>query len=234
VAERGTFIHKALDGFVKAYPSELPADACAALLRLGREAFGASLDRPAVWAFWWPRFERIAAWVVTLETERRLLLSESLTERLGRMALPGPAGAFTLKAKADRIDRARDGGLTVIDYKTGTVPKKWEVDLGLAPQLPLEAMIAEAGGFGGLAAASVTSLEFWRLSGGDPAGEVMQAGGASPAELAAAAEAGLRRLIAAFDDPATAYLARPHEHGPRYSAYGHLARIAEWGGEDGE
>ena len=43
--------------------------------------------------------------------------------------------------------------------------------LGYAPQLPLEAVIAEAGGFPDIAG-PVTVLEFWRLSGGDPPGEI--------------------------------------------------------------
>ena len=44
-------------------------------------------------------------------------------------------------------------------------------------------------------------------------------------------------LIAAFDDPATPYLARPRaEHAPRFSDYEHLARVKEWSaaGDDGD
>jgi ATP-dependent helicase/nuclease subunit B len=59
-AERGTFIHHALDAFLKACPEELPEDAYERLLALGRAAFGAALERPRVRALWWPRFERVA------------------------------------------------------------------------------------------------------------------------------------------------------------------------------
>ena len=38
--------------------------------------------------------------------------------RQGALPLPGLATLFTLTARADRIDVWRDGGLTIIDYKT--------------------------------------------------------------------------------------------------------------------
>jgi ATP-dependent helicase/nuclease subunit B len=234
VAERGQFIHAALDAFIRTYPQALPARPVDALLALGRAAFGEALARPGIWAFWWPRFERIAGWFVALEAERRPLLRGSWTEAKGRLVLDGD---FTLTAKADRIDLIGEGGLALIDYKTGTVPKSGEVLLGFSPQLPLEAAIAAAGGFEGVPALAVTELGFWRLSGGDPAGEeiALGTGEASPADLANAARQGLERLIAVFDDPNTPYRARPRpEQAPRWSGYAHLARLLEWGTEMGE
>src|SRR3546814_441934 len=70
-AERGSIIHDALHRFVAAHPGALPGDAYERLLDCGREAFSAVLDRPSVWAFWWPRFERIARWFVDVEAARR-------------------------------------------------------------------------------------------------------------------------------------------------------------------
>jgi ATP-dependent helicase/nuclease subunit B len=237
VAERGTFIHQALDRFVRDYPQDLPVDALEKLLAHGRAAFGDALDRPGVWAFWWPRFERIARWFLAEEAQRRPLLAGMLTERRGRLVLPVTPRGFTLAAKADRIDRLKAGGLIIIDYKTGALPPRAEVMAGFSPQLPLEAAIAAAGGFEGVDPAEVTGLAFWRLSGGDPAGEIRSAGdeAASPDTLASQARAGLEALIRAFEDPATPYLARPHAgFAPRYGAYGHLARLAEWGGGETE
>src|SRR5690348_2726859 len=186
-AERGNFIHAALDAFVRAFPNALPVDAERQLLALGAEAFGAALDRPGVRAFWWPRFERIARWFLAKERERRPSLGEIRSEINGRLVLDGPAGPFELTAKADRLDRQRDGRLVLIDYKTGLVPSAKDVELGFSPQLSLEAAIAAGGGFAGVAAAPVAALEYWRLSGGDPAGEI-----SAPAKD----EASLRALIA--------------------------------------
>lgn len=227
-ADRGTFIHQALERFVTAHPGPLPADALDRLLACGREAFGPALDRPAVWAFWWPRFERIARWFIEQERKRRGELAASFTECRGEMELSGPAGPFLLTATADRIDVLRDGRLVILDYKTGQPPKPNDVALGFSPQLPLEAAIAASGGFPGVPTGAIAELAYWRLSGGDPAGEI-SAMRADAAALAAEAKAGLERLIAAFDDPATPYESRPRaDSAPRFSDYEHLARVREW------
>ena len=127
-----------------------------------------------------------------------------------------------------------DGTLALIDYKTGQPPRPAEVESGHAPQLPLEALIAGRGGFPGIAAAPVSELAYWRLSGGEPPGEI-----ARPARdieaVTEAARDGLERLIQAYDDPATPYLSRPDpDSAPRYSDYLHLARVKEWSGTGGE
>jgi len=227
-AERGTMIHDALDGFVRAFPDRLPPDIAGALRTHGEVAFGDALTRPGVRAFWWPRFLAIARWFADEERNWRARLSRTATEVEGALAFAAPGGEFLLTAKADRVDLLADGTLGIVDYKTGQPPTKREVAAGLAPQLPLEAAIAMEGGFAGIDAAPVGVLEFWRLSGGDPAGERRPAGD-DPAALAAAARDGLAALIARFDDPATPYLSCPDPaRAPRFSDYEHLARVQEW------
>ena len=229
-AERGEFIHQALDRFVDRYPDALPANAAAELRALGRAAFGRWLDNPGVAAFWWPRFERIADWFLELEAARRPMLRPAATEVKGTLTLAGPAGPFLLTARADRIDRHAQSGLAIIDYKTGRVPSQEDIRLGLSPQLPLEAAMAQEGGFAGVDPAFVGALEFWRLTGGDPAGSVEAVKG-DAAALAREARDGLEMLIRSFDDPATPYWSQPRPgKEPRFSDYTHLARLAEWQG----
>ncbi|MHA1107552.1 MAG: double-strand break repair protein AddB [Alphaproteobacteria bacterium] len=237
-ADRGTVIHQAIEDFLHAWPDALPDDILSELLAAGRHAFGADLlALPGVRAFWWPRFERIAAWLAVQEPLYRNRVAEIRSEITGRLVLPGPAGDFTLTAKADRIDRLKSGGLAIIDYKTGALPNKKEIREGYAPQLPLEAAIAAAGGFDGIPAASVEELAFWRLSGGDPPGQEEPVGDDIEA-LATQARDGLAGLVAEFDAPDTPYLSRPDPNRPpRFPEYDHLARVQEWsvpGSGDGE
>lgn len=235
-ADYGSMVHLALERFAKAYPEALPADPEARLLELGREVFAEVVASPALWAFWWPRFQSIARWVAAKERQRRPLLARVHAEVRGALELDAPYAPFTLVAKADRLDRLRDGSIALIDYKTGQPPSVKEVAAGYAPQLPLEAAIARFGGFHEVAAAEPSQLLYWRLKGGEGGGEERSAG-EDVFTLATEALDGLRALVAAFDDPTTPYAARPHpEHAPKYSDYLHLARVREWasGGEEGE
>jgi ATP-dependent helicase/nuclease subunit B len=227
-AERGRFVHAALDTFLREIDGGWPEDALERLLAAGRAAFGIALERPTVQAFWWPRFERVARWFVAQEGERRGSLIESLTEIAGELVLHEPArGTFTIRAKADRIDRLGDGTLAIIDYKTGALPSQRETMLGIAAQLPLEALMAERGAFGGVGRSPVTALEHWWLNGRGEGGTIRPV--ADPDVATAEAEAGLLRLIDTFDDPATPYHSQPVAGtAPRYSAYAHLARVSAW------
>ena len=185
---------------------------------------------PSVWAFWWPRFLKVAHWFIETEEVRRADAIPVAVETKGQLEFPGPAGPFLLTAKADRVDRLSEGGLDIIDYKTGAAPAKKKLETGYFPQLPLEALIAAAGGFETLPPEAVTALSFWRLTGGDPAGEIKSHKGPFAEELAAAARAGLQDLIDAFDRPGTPYLCRPRPR-PDFMGYGdydHLARVQEW------
>ncbi len=231
VAERGTQIHEALDAFIRSFPRVLPADALARLEQAGRISFGTSLERPGVWAFWWPRFLRVAAWFVEQEVVRRPLLAESFAETSGRLDFAASRVRSRSAPRPIASTGSPPAASPLIDYKTGGTPSPKEVGLGYAPQLPLEAAMAEVGGFNDIPAAAIEELAFWKLSGGDPAGVEIALD--DPAALAAAARAGLEALIRAFDDPTTPYRSRPQPaFGPRYSDYIHLARVQEWGAGD--
>ena len=233
-AERGIAVHAALDRFVREYPEALPPEPLPRLLAIGEEAFAEWLTRPGIRAFWWPRFERIADWFLAQERARRGYARPLASEVEGRLTLPGPAGEFELTALADRIDRLADGRLAIVDYKTGAPPSEAEVKRGWSPQLPLEAAIARAGGFAGIEAAAVGELAHWRLGGGRVAGEA-RSFRADPGELADEALVRLAELVRRFDDPATAYLARPRPTlAPRFGDYEHLARIREWATAEAE
>ena len=227
-AERGSIIHNILDTFIARHGANLPADALIQLVSLGRDVFAALESRPGVLAFWWPRFERIAEWFVSTEHVRRRHALPAATEVNGGLDLARPGGPFRLTAKADRIDHLSGGGLAILDYKTGQPPSTPRIERGIAPQLPLEAAIATAGGFEAIPAAAVAELAYWHLSGGDPAGRIA-AVKADPETLAADALAGLETLIDTFDDPETPYLSMPRRGWVSpWNDYAHLARVAEW------
>ncbi|MBC8269515.1 MAG: double-strand break repair protein AddB [Rhodospirillaceae bacterium] len=235
-AERGIVVHEALDRFIKLWPDDLPGNAYEELLKVGAGVFDEQMTNPAVRAFWWPRFERIADWFIENERQKRLCGRTPLkTETSAEMTFSAPGGDFTLKARADRIDRSAQGGLAIIDYKTGGVPSKKQILSGLTPQLTLEAAMAAAGKFGGVTAQDVSELVYMKLSGGREPGK--ESGVSEDVEtLAGDALRGLQKRIADFDDENTPYLSRPIPmFYSRFGDYDHLARVKEWmAGDDGE
>jgi ATP-dependent helicase/nuclease subunit B len=229
-ALRGQIVHDALGRFAQSFPDQLPEDIRAELVALAKAGLEELAAAPRVAAFWTPRFARFAEWFADTERARRAGVKQTLAEVEGAMVLPGPAGPFTLKARADRID-VGDGGLVITDYKTGNVETlAGKAKQGRAPQLPLEAAIAIAGGFSGLSSRNVTGLRYISASGGEPPGQDCALPDVD--HLAREARDGLMRLITVFDDEAMPYRAlRRARFDYRYDGYAHLARVAEWSAE---
>ena len=229
-ARRGMVIHEAISDFLRAYPDALPPDALAELLRLGHAHFAAVLGDPAVFSFWWPRFERIADWLVEQERLQRPAsrISTPRSKAASRFRLPMPP--FILTCRADRVDVLKDGTARIIDYKTGAVPSAREVRAGLAPQLTLQAAILARGGFTDVAPMPVSAVSYVKLSGGDPAGEDKGPDlGADLPQVVAQHVAGLVKLIAAYRNADQPYLPRAMmKHEDDASDYDHLSRFREW------
>ncbi len=241
-AERGTFIHKALEEFIKAYPDDLPVDSRDKLLDYGKVALRLQRIPLEVEAFWWPRFERVVDEFIEQEKKWRAEAKPFETEISGTWQFDTGTLPFTLTGKADRIDKfTGDGAYAIIDYKSGFVPKTSDVAQGLSPQLPLEALMLEKGAFKEIAAGSkVRELVYWRVTGsGQKPVERRPALGRDAVleDVIAGAEAGLLALVNKFDNPDTPYLSQPRaEAKPMFSDFEHLSRIKEWGisGDDEE
>lgn len=223
-ADRGVIIHKVLERFVKAHPGGLPEDAFERLRDFGVQAFARYNQRPQVRAIWWPRFLRVAAWVVAREAAIRGGLSDIQAEVKGELIIDAPAGPFCLTARADRLERRDDGRINVIDYKTGVPPTRKDMAAGQAPQLPLEGMMLGQGGFADLGKLPLGDLQFWQLAGNEEGGRLIN----RPPELIESVLESLTALISHYDQVSTAYPASYRPPTARRDDYDHLARLGEW------
>jgi ATP-dependent helicase/nuclease subunit B len=234
-SDYGMIVHEGFRRFLQAHGAVWPNDAARALRLAMAQALGEAGLRQALIAWWSPRLERIADWVVQTEIVRRSTRApvQITPEATGAIDLVRPGGRFRLTGRADRIERYHNGTLSILDYKTGSAPTQRAVDDGLAPQLLLEAAMAAEGGFGPDLAGAATELVYWQLSGGlDPGQAKPLFAHKRAAEIPDAvlnAKNRLCDLIDAFDQPDRAYLSRPHPGlAPRFSDYEQLARVAEW------
>jgi ATP-dependent helicase/nuclease subunit B len=225
-AERGNFLHKVLERFLKEEPSGDVDD----LMRIADEVFRASGWEQSDHTLWWPRLTLLAQKFVDLQQE--LDRTPAALELRGETKITAD---FTLSAKVDRIDRAADGSLIVLDYKTGTVPSKPDQVRGFSPQLPLTGLIVENGGYHQLGKSNVSALEYWIIG---QKGLVERKEFATEASIAIQeAKEGLLKLIFLYQNARMPYVARPMASvALKYNDYALLERLKEWSvvGDDDE
>lgn len=229
-ADRGNALHDALDEFLRAHPSGvLPPDAVREFEALGEKHLAELLTAPAERAFWWPRFRRLARWFVAEENARRAAGTKLLASESNAAMTVGPAARpLRIEARADRVDELERGVWEVIDYKTGRVPTKDELEALFAPQLLLEAAMAERGGFETIdGKAKTVRLSYWQANGLDNGGKVTEIEDSDT--LVTEMMALVEKMADHFARPGTAYPALPWPaYGPHFNDYAHLERVAEW------
>lgn len=147
------------------------------------------------------------------------LREASTVEETGSFQL----GPMTVAGKADRLIR-RQGLLHVVDYKTGGIATGPEQENGTAPQLPVLALIARAGGFDGPKPQEV-SRAFFQL----PRRAHEAAKASVEKDILQTVEAGLNALFTAYARGDQPYLVAPfgEDRGRAkfdYDDYAHLAR----------
>ena len=212
-ADFGNYLHKILERFVRDYPTELPANAEEILLQYGEQELQPLLQNEVAKALWLPRFAEITKFVIEEEKQRRAMLSEVLAEITASKEFAG----FTLHGRADRIENCKDGGINIIDYKTGGMPSE-------AIQLALLAILLAQEG-------QVINLEYWQLKGSGKIGKThrVMATDKIP-EFIAEAKEGVLELIAKYNNSDFPYLPTPlQSRANKYDDYNHLARTKEWG-----
>jgi ATP-dependent helicase/nuclease subunit B len=222
-AERGTLLHAVLEDWLKGGDLTMAALDRLVAAMLARQGGG----NPLLRALWGPRAERALRWAGEQVIEGMALGRVPVAaEERGELRLDSDV---VVTGIADRVDRMGDG-FVIVDYKSGAPPQVRDVLERRANQLPLLALMLQAGGMGTLAG-KVLGLEYWRLKGAaQVAGEVRQALGGHRAPL--------EEHLVAVKEEVTALTGgllcgaapfRPHVHpGLVWGDYDHLARVLEW------
>jgi len=223
--ERGTLLHQAVEEFVRRHPRDLPDNAAAELAGIAADLFARLGVPQAVQAVWRPRFESAARGFLKVERQRRERLATPHVELKGKLSFETAGGRFTLTGRADRIDLLQGGSAAILDYKSGAPPSKTQVESLIAPQLPLEAAMLAADGFG-IGAHTAEELIYLSLADEEKAADpVIIAAGT----LAAQALERLKLRVVRFDEETTPYPPRIRPFRVESEGdYDHLARVREW------
>ncbi len=209
-AEFGSFVHKALEEFVKD-PRDLETS-----LKYSAKIFKKYFLSQEAQLIWWPKFENI--FTNFYEQEEILQWARSQTEIEVKLVL----NEILINGKIDRIAFDFEELANIFDYKTGQISSAKDVFSGIEPQLTIAALMLLEGGF----KEKINSLNYWKLSSSSE-NEIKKICGDSEEIkiLAAAAKAGLARLFAYFSDEKNGYVALSDE---RRNEYKNLARSQEW------
>lgn len=212
-AEFGSFVHKALEEFVK-NPQESEK-----FLENSRIIFDKYFLSDEAKLVWWPKFENIFIGFTLKEREVKTL--RNLTELEVKMVCAG----VLINGKIDRITFDEDGAANIFDYKTGQLPTKNEVIFGSEPQLTIAALMVLEGNI----TKKISTLNYWKLSfSSDSEIKKISTNEEEIKILAAAAKSGLERLLAYFADKNNGYIATPNLENYQENEYSHLSRIKEW------
>ena len=114
---------------------------------------------PMLRALWAPRLLEAIDWIAELERTNQ---SEGRKPLKAEIRGEAPLAGVTVHGRVDRIDRLADGGLAIVDYKTGKPPSKKAIENGFALQLGLLGLIGRAGGFEGVSG-DPEAFEYWSL-----------------------------------------------------------------------
>ncbi len=227
----GNIVHAGLAAYFAGKPDFSAPGAVDELNNALQISMRKTRPRAALQHWWDARLQRIARWVVETERERRSIFGDPPLLSLELSGNLTVAEKFTLTGRADRIERRVDGSVFIVDYKTGTAPDTKSVLSGRAPQLPLEAMMAQAGAFGEAFTRPVNEIAVWKLSGGRIEGNETSFFD-DPADLRQLVErvaAQLPVLFGKFAALNTPYLASPHpDRQFSHDNFEGISRRAEW------
>ncbi len=243
-ADKGTLFHAILERFVSDLIDGKPLD-LHHLTAIAKEEFDAILMDETTKATLWPIFEEVAVWFVEEQKKRQDDDSGKIiplaAEQRAQWTIKEACVPFTLYGRVDRIDGYTDGSLEIIDYKTGTLPSETDIVSGYAPQLPLEALVAQESGLGNVEKKPVKAISHWELKAKkDKAPEIKtipKKANEAIGPIIDQAKQQLLAMIEAFyntENPAS-YRVTPDSQNiketdnvRRYDDYKHLARESEW------
>ena len=236
--ERGTIIHAIFARFVNDGHDVLAPEAFDTIMEIANAEF-AGLDmigeRRDIWL---RRFATAAGQFLDFERGRAGRVRKRHAEIRGEWQVH-LGGNFRITGEADRVDELLDGTLEILDFKTGSPPSPASMKAFEAPQLPVEALMAQAGAMHKIDPAPSSALTYIKIGLGPEAFKPSSFALAEGMEVMEAADEIWRRMQGHIDffllreTPLPARLL-PLKSQRFAGPYDHLARVAEWIAVDGE
>lgn len=221
MADFGTIIHNIIALYTENYDIKI-IDKHQQMLEIGRKVFDEFYSHKKSRS-WWQKFVNIAESFIKWDEARRPELEKVYAEIYGEVILNISGHNVKVTAIADRVELTKDGDLRILDYKTGVVPTKQDVNSGLSPQLIVAAIIASSGGFKGVPLLVPNKLIYVKITNIKQRSSSETSFDLTPEDLMLHKEALIKLLEYYVNSPVFISTPSP-KHEPKYNDYKHLAR----------
>ncbi|MCC8483208.1 MAG: PD-(D/E)XK nuclease family protein [Rickettsia endosymbiont of Labidopullus appendiculatus] len=146
ISEFGSFVHKVLEQYSKNY-NKLENNKIGLILDISNNLLQDVILPTYTQKIWQIKFMPIAESFVEFDEQRRNGCKYIYSETRGAISLNIAGQELTIIGVADRIEIDEFGAAVIIDYKTGSLPSRKDIETGLSPQLIIEALMLQEGGF---------------------------------------------------------------------------------------
>ncbi|MEY4463120.1 MAG: hypothetical protein RLZZ81_91 [Pseudomonadota bacterium] len=151
ISDFGNFIHKVLEEYSKNYDKQYInlnfLDKQNTLINIGNHILYSTILPVYTKKAWQIKLTAFSKAFIIFDIERRKNCKEIYFEIKGELRLNIAGQDIKIIGIADRIEISKSNNITILDYKTGTIPTKKEIELGLSPQLIIESLMLLENGF---------------------------------------------------------------------------------------
>ncbi|WP_392506389.1 PD-(D/E)XK nuclease family protein [Rickettsia sp. 2024-CO-Wats] len=151
ISDFGNLIHKVLEEYSKNYDTQYInlnlLDKQNALINIGNHILYSTILPSYTKKTWQIKLMAFSKAFILFDIERRKNCKEIYFETKGELRLNIVGQDIKIIGIADRIEISKSNNITILDYKTGTIPTKKEIELGLSPQLIIESLMLLENGF---------------------------------------------------------------------------------------
>lgn len=166
ISEFGSFVHKVLEQYSKNY-DKLENNKVGLILEISNNILQNTILPAYTQKIWQIKFIPIAESFIEFDEKRRSDFQYIYSECRGEILLNIGGQELTIIGVADRIEVDKLGAAVIIDYKTGSLPSKKDVEAGLFPQLIIEGLMLQEGGFA-MKVHSIKQVTYVKISSSKP------------------------------------------------------------------
>lgn len=166
ISEFGSFVHKIFEQYSKNYNKSI-VDKVQLMLDISENTLSTIILPLYTQKIWRIKLMPIAESFIAFDEMRRNHSKHVYSEQKGEMFLNIAGQEIKIVGVADRIEVDAQGQSVVIDYKTGSLPSRKDIDCGLSPQLIIAGLMMEEGGFG-IKVRNVKQVIYVKISSSKP------------------------------------------------------------------